>query len=334
MKKKLITKRVLVTGGMGVIGSYFVKRLVNEGYIPVVFDNNFRGSKTRLVGLENSIEVFKGDIRNKTALKKAAKYCSTIVHLAFINGTKFFYERPELVLEVGVKGALNTLEVAIENKIDKYILASSSEVYQQPTIIPTAEEERILIPDVKNPRYSYSGGKIISELFTINYLRKSSIKHLIFRPHNIFGPQMGFEHVIPELMKKIYIATDGCSRKKCKIEIQGSGKESRAFCFVDDAVDQIMIIFKKGVSGEVYNVGMNEEKTILELIKNISKILNIEIEIASGEIKRGGTLKRCPNIEKVCSIGYIKNNHYMEGLKTTVEWYKDYFSKTGCNQIT
>lgn len=334
MAQKFNKEKILVTGGAGFIGSYLVRRLILEGYAPVVFDNIFRGSKGRLSNLEKKVEFIDGDVRDKESVKEAAKKCSVIFHLAFINGTKFFYERPELVLEVGVKGALNTLEVAIENKIDKYILASSSEVYQQPTIIPTAEEERILIPDVKNPRYSYSGGKIISELFTINYLRKSSIKHLIFRPHNIFGPQMGFEHVIPELMKKIYIATDGCSRKKCKIEIQGSGKESRAFCFVDDAVDQIMIIFKKGVSGEVYNVGMNEEKTILELIKNISKILNIEIEIASGEIKRGGTLKRCPNIEKVCSIGYIKNNHYMEGLKTTVEWYKDYFSKTGCNQIT
>ena len=108
-----------------------------------------------------------------------------------------------MVLDVGVKGAINTLEVAKDIWIKKYILASSSEVYQKPEILPTTENAAILIPDVTNPRYSYAGGKIISELLTLNYLRETNIQHAIFRPHNVFGPQMGFEHVIPELIKKI-----------------------------------------------------------------------------------------------------------------------------------
>ena len=84
--------------------------------------------------------------------------CDTIFHLAFINGTKYFYEKPELVLDVGLKGALNSLEAAEKHKVGTYILASSSEVYQQPENIPTSESERAIIPNVLNPRFSYAGG--------------------------------------------------------------------------------------------------------------------------------------------------------------------------------
>jgi len=319
-------QKVLVTGGTGFIGFKLVERLVQNGYETVIFDNDFRGSKERLSSLEGKFELIQGDIRNKEDVVKATQNCSTIFHLAFINGTKYFYEKPELVLEVGVKGAINTLEVALENNIDKYILASSSEVYQQPTHVPTIEEERMLIPDVMNPRYSYAGGKLISELLTVNYLRNSKIHHSIFRPHNIFGPQMGFEHVIPELMKKLYAATAGWQKKECQLEIQGNGEESRAFCFVEDAVDQIMQIFEKGQSGEVYHIGMDEERTIRQLIEDIGKCLDVQIEIIPGKLQKGGTSRRCPSIEKVKALGYVKNNHYEEGLKKTVEWYKEYFS--------
>lgn len=322
-------KKILVTGGAGFIGSNLVKQLVKKGYRPVVFDNNFRGSKERLRELQGKVELIEEDIRNKNEVSKAAQNCSVIFHLAFINGTRYFYEKPELVLEVGVKGALNTLEAAFENRVDKYILASSSEVYQQPTNVPTDETERIFIPDVKNPRYSYSGGKVISELLTINYLRKNLIKHCIFRPHNVFGPQMGFEHVVPELMKKLYVATRGWIKKECKIEIQGSGEESRAFCFVDDAIEQIMVIFERGKTGEIYHVGTDEERTIRQLVEDMSQLLNIRVKVVPGELQKGGTLRRCPNIDKVCSLGYVKKNRYAEGLEKTVEWYKNYFLEAG-----
>jgi nucleoside-diphosphate-sugar epimerase len=321
-------ENILVTGGTGFIGSKIVERLVRRGNALVVLDNNFRGTKERLKHLKGKIELIEGDIRNKDEVMRAAKNCRVVFHLAFINGTKYFYGQPELVLEVGVKGALNTLEVALENHIDKYILASSSEVYHQPDHVPTSETERILIPDVKNPRFSYSGGKIISELLTINYLRGSEVEYCIFRPHNIFGPQMGFDHVIPELIKKLYIATRGWEKKECEIEIQGTGIESRAFCFVDDAIDQIMLIFEKGKSGEIYHIGIDEEKSIRQLINDMSHVLNIQIKIIPGELPKGEPSRRCPSIDKVCSLGYEKKSHYEEGLRKTVEWYKNYFKET------
>jgi len=318
-------KKVMVTGGSGFIGGYLVECLVAKGYFPLVFDNNSRGSFERLKHLQNRIDFFHGDIRNKKDVLNAAEGCHALFHLAFVNGTRFFYEKPELVLEVGTKGAINTLEAVQELGIKNYIMASSSEVYQQPTHVPTGEDERIMIPDIRNPRFSYSGGKIISELLTINYLRGSNIRHMIFRPHNVFGPRMGCEHVIPELVRKIGIASENFTKNECGIEIQGTGKETRAFCCVEDAVEQIITIFEKGESGEIYHVGMDKERTILELIQDLAGILKMQIDVMPGDLRTGGTSRRCPDISKVCVLGYEQNDHYLEGLKKTVEWYKNYY---------
>ena len=126
--------------------------------------------------------------------------------LGFVNGTKFFYERPDLVLDVGIRGALNTIDAAKKYDVEKYIMASSSEVYQQPTVVPTTEDERIIIPDISNPRFSYSGGKILSELLTLHYFSNSDTQRIVFRPHNVYGPDMGWEHVIPEFMRRVRFA--------------------------------------------------------------------------------------------------------------------------------
>jgi nucleoside-diphosphate-sugar epimerase len=92
-------------------------------------------------------------------------------------------------------------------------------------------------------------------------------------------------------------------------------------------VEQIITIFNKGKNGEIYHVGMDKEQTITQLVKDVANILGIQIGIVPGQIRKGGTSRRCPNIDRVCSLGYSKNNHYREGLKKTVEWYRDYFLK-------
>lgn len=316
--------RTLVTGGSGFLGSALVRRLVGLGRDVVVFDNNFRGTRERLAEVWDRISFIEGDIRDREAVFRAAEGCAALHHLAFVNGTRYFYEKPELVLDVGVKGALNTLEAAIEHGIGTYVLASSSEVYQQPTHIPTTESERAIIPDVTNPRFSYAGGKLISELLAINFLRHHPTRLVIFRPHNVFGPNMGFEHVIPELMQKIAAVGEGGA-----LSIQGSGEETRAFCFVEDAVDQILTIEDKGVDGELYHIGQSREITIKQLIMDIAGALGMTISVVPGELRAGGTTRRCPSIDKVRALGYAGQDHYAEGLAETVRWYAGYFAQPG-----
>ncbi len=154
--------RVLITGGTGFVGSALVKKLVNEGIKVRVVDNNSRGDFKRVAGYLEEIDFINGDVTSIDSCLKACKDIDTLFHLAAINGTENFYQVPDKVLEVGVKGALNTIEAATRCGVANYIVTSSSEVYQEPTHIPTTEEERIIIPDIHNPRFSYSAGKIIN----------------------------------------------------------------------------------------------------------------------------------------------------------------------------
>ena len=129
-----------------------------------VFDNQSRGRIDRLAGVANSIEYVSGDIRNPAEIERAVKGIDSVCHLAFVNGTRFFYTKPELVLEVGVKGIVNVLDACLRHGVPELVLASSSEVYQDPPTIPTSETVPLSIPDPTNPRWSYSAGKIISAM--------------------------------------------------------------------------------------------------------------------------------------------------------------------------
>ena len=319
--------KVLVTGGSGFIGAALCRQLVATGYHVRVLDDNSRGTLTRLADVQDRIEFFPGDVRDAQTVHTATEGCQMVWHLAYINGTRFFYERPDEVLEVGIKGAVNTIEAAIAAKVNRYILASTSEVYNTPSEIPTPESERIMIPDITNPRFSYGGGKIASELLTLHYGGQRGLETVIFRPHNIYGANMGFEHVIPELVAKIVKLSDKLTKKSIDLPIQGSGEETRAFCYIDDAVRGILLCGEKGNSGEIYHLGTQKETSIRELIEQLSRIIGININIIPGTLRLGGTTRRCPNISKLSQLGYQPQIDLREGLIHSVNWYVDYFTK-------
>ena len=193
----------LVTGGTGFLGSALVRRLVADGHRVRVFDNNSRGRAARLADLDGRVEYVEGDIRDARAVAAAVAGVDSVCHLAFINGTEFFYSQPDLVLDVAVKGMANVLDACRAAGVGELILTSSSEVYQSPPRIPTDETAPLSIPDPLNPRYSYAGGKIINELMAINHGRRHLKRVVIVRPHNVYGPDMGWEHVIPQLVVRM-----------------------------------------------------------------------------------------------------------------------------------
>lgn len=324
-------KRILVTGGSGFLGAALCMKLLRDGHIVTSFDDNSRNTNL-FANDHKNLHAIVGDVRDENAVIQASRNCDSIFHLAFINGTENFYNNPKLVLDVGVRGMLSVLRAVECCNIQTFVLASSSEVYQSPVRIPTTEDERVLIPDVQNPRFSYSGGKLISELMTLNYLRGENVRELIFRPHNVFGPSMGFEHVIPQIMMKLCKATDRWKKCKATIQIQGEGNETRAFCFINDAIDQIAMIFENGNKGEIYHIGQEAEISISELVNDIGKILEIEIECLKGPLMPGGTTRRCPNISKVRSLGYEGVNNFQTGLRDTVIWYRDHLSSLANDQ--
>jgi nucleoside-diphosphate-sugar epimerase len=313
--------RILVTGGSGFIGSGLVKALVKAGHHVRVLDDNSRGSPRRLTDVASDIEFYAGDIRDSSVVEKAAIGMDEVHHLAFVNGTEFFYSQPDLVLDVGVRGIVNVIDACRKNDIGTLVLASSSEVYQTPPKIPTDESVPLVIPDPLNPRYSYGGGKLISELMAINFGRKYFERVLIFRPHNVYGPDMGWEHVIPQLALRLDAAAKAQSSGTLQFKIQGTGNETRSFCFIDDLVAGVMVMREKGAHLGIYHIGTTEEVTIADLARRIAALRGREIEPVAGASMAGATSRRCPDISKLVGLGYKPRVTLSDGLKPTLDWY-------------
>jgi len=287
-----------------------------------VLDDNSRGSPRRLTEVATDIEFVAGDIRNAAQVEQATQGMDEVHHLAFVNGTEFFYSQPDLVLDVGVRGMVNVIDACRKHGIGTLVLASSSEVYQTPPKVPTDETAPLAIPDPLNPRYSYGGGKLISELMAINYGRKYFNRVLIFRPHNVYGPDMGWEHVVPQLALRLNAAAKAQPSGTIRLDIQGTGKETRSFCFIDDLVAGVMVMREKGEHLGIYHVGTMEEVTIADLAHRIAGIYGREIALVAGKAAPGGTARRCPDISKLAKLGYKPRVPLSEGLRPTLDWYR------------
>jgi nucleoside-diphosphate-sugar epimerase len=317
--------RVLLTGGTGFVGSALCRELVAAGHEVVVLDDDSRGRASRLDAFGDRVTLVVGDIRRATDVRAAVDGCEVVWHLAYINGTRYFYERPADVLDVGVRGTLNVVDAAVDAGVRRLVLASTSETYHQPSVVPTPEEEPLKIPDVTNPRFSYGGGKIACELLALHMAGPRGVEPVIFRPHNIYGPDMGFEHVIPEIVERIVKLRANAGSGPVELPIQGDGTETRAFCHVRDGARGAFLAGESGKAGEIYHVGTPHEVSIRDLIEVIGEVLGVEVTVVPGPLRAGGTSRRCPDIRKLAELGYRPGIGLREGLAETVAWYADRF---------
>ncbi len=314
----------LVTGATGFIGSHVVTELVRRGDKVRCLDNQWRGNLENIYLVRSDIEFINGDIRDYETVCRCVKGVDCVLHLAAINGTEFFYTIPEIVLEVSVKGTMNIIDACIKHQVGNLVFMSSSEVYQTPTVVPTPETVPLSVPDPKNPRYSYGGGKIIGELLTLNYGRKHFQNVRIVRPHNVYGPRMGYEHVVPQFFLKLAELKE---KGGTDFYIQGNGTETRSFVYIDDFVSGFLIAVEKGIHQEIYHVGTTDEISIRDLALKMAKIMNMDISIVPGKLTEGSTPRRCPDISKIMSLGYVPKMCIETGLKKTIDWYAENIQK-------
>lgn len=315
-------RRVIVTGGGGFIGAYLVRRLVRAGWDVGVVDTMVRGDLGRLTEVAGDFELFSTDVRDEVALTQAFRGAEVVIHLAAINGTENFYKRPELVFDVGVRGAIAVSNACQAADVPDLVVASTAEVYQTPAVVPTPEDVPLMLPNSSNPRYSYGGSKIASELIAFNYGRDHFRKMQVFRPHNVYGPDMGWKHVIPQFALRALVALEESQGGPAAFAIQGDGTETRAFCYVDDIVDGIIAMYEAGGHREVYHIGNDDEVSINELVSKLGELLGGELHVVPSAATEGGTPRRCPDITKMRSLGYEPKVDLSEGLRRTVEWYE------------
>lgn len=320
--------RYLVTGGAGFIGSALVKRLVSDGHQVVVFDDMSRGKMRRLEGV--NCEVRQGDVRDRHGVAYAMSGCDAVVHLAYLQGTQTFYAEPRQVLDVAVRGMLSVLDACQVTGCAQMLLVSSSEAYQVAPVAPTPEDIPLVVPDVLNPRYSYGGGKIACELMGLAWERTGILDRLVIaRPHNIYGPDMGWEHVVPEFCERMNdlagrLEYNGSETvlEPIPFHIQGSGQETRSFCYIDDCTFQLALLLDPGTPGGVYHVGQEDERTIADVAYAIAQCYGREIKIMPGTLPKGSPPRRLPDTSKIRALRPLTHRTFDSGIAETVRWYQ------------
>ena len=312
--------RYLVTGGAGFLGSALVKRLTVSHEVRVL-DDLSRGHSERLNGV--NCELVHGDIRDPGIVTSAMHGCDAVIHMAYLQGTQTFYAEPRQVLDVAVRGMLNVLSACEETGCGELLLVSSSEAYQVASVVPTPETIPLTVPDVLNPRYSYGGGKIACEIMALAWARTGVLDRLtIARPHNIYGPDMGREHVIPEFCIRMNKLIQEHPTGIIPFPIQGTGEETRSFCYVNDCIEQFMLLLEKAEQIGVYHIGTMDEWTISQVAHAVASFYGREIKVIPGTLPKGSPPRRLPDTSKIEALGYHPEVSFAAGLARTVDWYR------------
>jgi nucleoside-diphosphate-sugar epimerase len=268
--------RVLVTGAAGFIGSFLVERLLQDDNHVTGLDNLFRGRRDNLAHLEGNprFRQVKADLLEdySAVAELLSEGIDVIYHLAAINGTRYFYERPFDVLRVNAEGTINLLRAVEQHPVAKVVFASSSEVYGEPMTIPVSEDHPFLLNGVANPRHSYAASKVMGEYYVRWSAEKFGFDWVNLRIFNSYGPRMDtsqYGQVVPEFIQRIL--------SNEPFTLFGLGTQTRSFCYVEDTAE-MMVRAGERVSNDALNIGNDKEISILALAELIHQVMGRPFE--------------------------------------------------------
>lgn len=316
-------QRIVILGAAGFIGYHLARYFHENCDLNIVLIDNFvRGANDadfkELINFKR-IEFKELDLTQENTFIDLFTINDIVINCAAMNGTQNFYEKPVQVIRNSAISAVYAAEYCSKAKVKKYLYFASSESYAGGVTmgyisVPTNENVPLLVQDVYNPRWSYAASKTIGEVATIANHHQYNLQFIILRIHNIYGPRMGFKHVIPDLIHKF---------SSGNMQVHGV-HESRAFFYIND-LNKILYEFvfnEKIISNLVYNVGSTTEINVLDLAKIIREELNIDLEIEPLDAFNGSVLRRCPDTSLLRSqINYTETD-LIDGLRATLSWYK------------
>ncbi|MBI4406772.1 SDR family NAD(P)-dependent oxidoreductase, partial [Candidatus Micrarchaeota archaeon] len=276
-------KKALVTGGAGFMGFHLAKTLAKDRAV-IICDNLSRGKmdgELKAFLEQKNVEFVQCDLTDADKVADLEK-ADEVYHLAAVQGTKNFYEIPHKVIRTNLLSTINLLDWFVQSKSGKILFSSSSEAYAGTVTkfggqIPTPEEIPLCVEDPYNPRWSYGASKIAGEVLFTAYAKGFGMDFVIIRYHNVYGPRMGFDHVVPEFIARTL-------RKENPFQVYG-GQETRAFCFVDDAVEATRLAMQRGQ--KTIHIGTGEEVKIIDLAKKIHKIMKFEADVKVNPAPKG-----------------------------------------------
>lgn len=313
-------KKVLVTGGAGFIGSHVVEKLVEKGSEVTVLDNLQNGNLINLKSVEGKFKFIKGDCTDSRIAEKACDKQEVVVNLAArVGGIEYNRTHQSTMLRDNLMIGEVVLEAARKKGAERFLVVSSACVYPHNASIPTSESEGFLDePEPTNGGYGWA--KRMNEKLGMYYAEEFGMKVGIVRPYNCYGPRDHFDpkvsHVIPALIKRV---VDG----ENPVKVWGSGKQTRAFIFVEDLVEGMIAAIEKYPVPDPINLGTDEEVTIKELVKKIVNLSGKKSEIVFDTSKPDGSPRRNSDNRKAKEkLNFTPKVLLGEGLKKTIDWYR------------
>ena len=302
--------KVLVTGGAGFIGSHLVDRLVQEGNEVVVIDNLSTGKRKQV---NKKAQFYKMDIRSKRIERVFRKERPLIVvHLAAQMNVRLSTEDPVFDAEVNILGTINLLEHAVKNGVRKVSFASSGgAVYGEQEVFPAAESHRT------DPLSPYGISKLAGEKYLAYYTNTMGLRHAIMRFGNVYGPRQEPEGEAGVIAIFSKLMLDGGQPI-----INGTGKQTRDFVYVDDVVESLMVTLDEDIQG-IFNVGTGQEATVNECYGIIKELTNSSCKDLYGAAKKGEQFRSVLDVRKLREgFDWEPQVSLAEGLKMTVEFFK------------
>jgi UDP-glucose 4-epimerase len=292
----------LVTGGAGFIGSHLIENLIKRGDQVVVLENFSTGEAKNLSRVEGKYQLEIGSILDRTLVQKLVSKCDYLVHLAAALGVFNIVSKPLESLKTNLQGSEIVLEAA--DKFKKPVLiASTSEVYGKNDKVPLNEEDDRIIGHPLKSRWSYSEAKAVDESLAYFYYLENKLQIRIVRFFNTVGPrQVGsYGMVVPRFVS--------AALKNQPLQVYGNGDQIRCFCHVDDAVRALLLVMDSDKAvGNVFNIGNNQQISILELAKKIIEITGSRSEIVKVPYSEAypegfeDMQRRVPDISKIKSV--------------------------------
>jgi nucleoside-diphosphate-sugar epimerase len=306
--------RFLVTGGAGFIGSHIVEALVKQGQSVRVLDNFSSGKISNLKGLEKKIDLVKGDIRSPETCVKAAKRIDFVLHQAALRSVPKSMLDPRAYNQVNIDGTLNMLEACRQNKVKRFVFASSSSVYGQVQSFP--EKENFIPGPISPYALSKLTGEHYCQIFSLHY----GLPAVVLRYFNVFGPRQALDDDYAVVVPKFI----NCLLKNQPAPIFGNGRQSRDFTFVQNVVlANLLAVRAAKVKYGVFNIAGGSSISVLELVKILNKILNKNIRPRMLPARPGDVFKTSADISKAARLLNFKPQvNFIEGLKITVDFWK------------
>lgn len=309
-------KRIFITGGGGFIGTTLAGRLVEDNEI-VIFDNGYRDAlRHTALGSNKNVRIVRGDVLDYQSVLKGMEGCQIVIHLAAIAGVPDVFRHPVLTMKVPLLGTYHALEAALHHKIERLVDFSTSEVFGT-YAYRVHEADVTSLGAVGEARWTYAVSKLATEHLAHNYYKEFGLPTVSIRPFNIYGPRQVGAGAVHEFVARALRGED--------LVIHNDGSQIRAWCYVDDIVDGVLLsLVKDGAVGHAFNIGNPRcVITVYNLAREVIRLTGSSSKVRFQEIDRADVEIRVPSIRKAREIlDYEPKIDLEDGLLRTIEWYR------------